>query len=188
MEDHLLNCALFDHIMVEGQSKSNIPNYAELSELLQSANLKAEIPFDMVEWIWLHMAINAGVTSTAAQNGSLDDPRQLALDLMRDSHALADAVRTIRETMKVVAARGVDLKNYRNEILPYRLPACIAGPVMKKMFANNELTSRIMTLHSDIGDILFGCSCVYQTAQEKGLELPRYTQKMDHVFAVAAKR
>lgn len=32
---------------------------------------------------------------------------------------------------------------------------------MKKLFAGNELTSRIMTLHSDVKDILYGCRCMY---------------------------
>lgn len=32
---------------------------------------------------------------------------------------------------------------------------------MKKLFARNELTSRIMTLHSDVKDILYGCRCMY---------------------------
>lgn len=185
MENHSLNCTLFDHIMVENKEKTNISNYAELLMLLQSSDLKAEIPYDMVEWIWLHMAINAGVTSTAAQNGSLSNPHQLALNLMGDSHALAEAVRTIRETIKVVAARGVDIKKYSNEITPYRLPAYIAGVIMKKMFANNELTNRIMTLHNDVGDILYGCDCVYRTAHEKHLELPGFFEKMEHIFLLS---
>lgn len=182
MDHHSLDCALFNHIMLENQKKANIANYTGLLELLQSAGLKAEIPFDMVEWIWLHMAINAGVTSTAAQNDRLDNPRQLALDLMSDSRALAEAVRTIRETMKVVAARGVDMKNYRSEILPYRLPASLAGVLMKRMFAGNELTRRIMTLHSDVIDILYGCGCVLQTAYDKKLKLPRYFSKLEYII------
>lgn len=130
MKHRVLDCALFDHVMLEHREKTNISNYDSFIQLLESADLKAEIPYDMVEWIWLHMAINAGVTSTAAQSGCLDDPHRLALDLMNDSHALAEAVRTIRETVKVAASRGMDLKKYRNEILPYQLPAPIAGAVM----------------------------------------------------------
>ncbi len=177
-----LNCVLFDHIMLESNEKTNIPNYPDLLALLQSAGLKAEIPYDMTEWIWLHMAINAGVTSTAAQNGNVDDPRQLALNLMGDSRMIKEAIRTIRETIKAVSARGVDLKKYRGEVMPYRLPAPISSVVMKRMFANNELTSRIMTLHNDIKDILYGCSCVYQTAKEEHLDLPRYYDKMDRIL------
>ena len=116
-----LNCVLFDHIMLESEEKAIIPNYKDLVELLKSADIKTEIPYDMVEWIWIHMAINAGVTSTAARAGKIDDPKQLAINLMRDSHALSIAVKSIRETVKVVKARGVNLRLY-NFLTKYLLP------------------------------------------------------------------
>lgn len=135
----------------------------------------------MFEWIWIHMAINAGVTSTAGRNGIIDDPNQLARNLMDDSKALSMAVRTIRETLQVVESRGVNLKQYRNEILPYRIPAGLAGIAMKRMFAHNELTSRIMTLHNDINDIMYGCQCVYNEAKQQNLDLPLFYKNMENV-------
>ena len=169
---NVLDCVLFDHIMLESEEKAGISNYKALTALLASADLKTEIPHDMVEWIWLHMAINAGVTSSAAREGEIDHPMQLALNLMKDAHALSITVKAIRETMQVVKARGVDLGFYKNELLPYRIPATFAGILMKRMFKMNELTRRIMTLHSDVGDMLYGCKCVYETGKLKHLELP----------------
>jgi 2-dehydropantoate 2-reductase len=184
MEQEQLNCVLFDHIMLESEQKANIPNYNELINLLTSVDIKTEIPHDMVEWIWLHMAINAGVTSTAAKNGQVDNPGQLALDLMSNSKALAEAVKTIRETIRVVAARGVNLRLYNNEIMPYKFPACIAGIVMKRMFARNKLARRIMTLHNDVRDILYGCTCLYKTGKQYGLNLPLFYRKMEKLAKI----
>ena len=82
-----LNCVLFDHIMLESREKAKIKNYNELVSMLDSADIKQEIPHDMFEWIWIHMAINAGVTSTAAREGNIDDPNRLARELMADSKA-----------------------------------------------------------------------------------------------------
>ena len=135
--------------MLESEEKAIIPNYKDLVELLKSADkdlvellksadIKTEIPYDMVEWIWIHMAINAGVTSTAARAGKIDDPKQLAINLMRDSHALSIAVKSIRETVKVVKARGVNLRLYKNELLPYKIPSAIAGIIMKQCRHNYE--------------------------------------------------
>ena len=93
------------------------------------------------------------------------------------------AVRCIRETLKTVSARGVDLKKYNNEIFPYKIPAAIAGIAMKKLFAGNELTSRIMTLHNDVNDIMYGCRCVYDEGKRHGLELPLFYGNMDKVFS-----
>ena len=178
-----LNCVLFDHIMLESSQKAKIKNYNELVSMLDSADIKQEIPHDMFEWIWVHMAINAGVTSTAAREGKIDDPNRLARELMADSKALTMAVKCIRETLKTVSARGVDLKKYNNEIFPYKIPASIAGIAMKKLFAGNELTSRIMTLHNDIKDIIYGCRCVYDEGKKRGLDLPLFYGNMDRVFS-----
>ena len=178
-----LDCVLFDHIMLESEEKAGISNYKALTALLASANLKTEIPHDMVEWIWLHMAINAGVTSSAAREGKIEHPAQLALNLMNDAHAMSITVKAIRETIQVVEARGVDLSFYKNELLPYRIPATFAGILMKRMFKTNELTRRIMTLHSDVGDMLYGCKCVYETGKLNHLELPIFYSTMDKILA-----
>lgn len=58
--------------MLEDEQKAHISNYVDLTALLASADLKWEAPHDMVEWIWIHMAINAGVTSTVARSGNLE--------------------------------------------------------------------------------------------------------------------
>ena len=178
-----LNCVLFDHIMLEDREKAAISNYDDLISMLDSADIKQEIPYDMFEWIWIHMAINAGVTSTAAREGKIDDPNRLARELMADSKALTMAVKCIRETLKTVSARGVDLKKYNNEIFPYKIPSGIAGIAMKKLFAGNELTSRIMTLHNDVNDIMYGCRCVYDEGKKHGLDLPLFYGNIDRVFA-----
>lgn len=75
-KDGKLNCVLFDHIMLEGRDKAKIHNYDDLISFLDSADIKQEIPHDMFEWIWVHMAINAGVTSTATREGKIDDPNR----------------------------------------------------------------------------------------------------------------
>ena len=80
------------------------------------------------------MAINAGVTSTAAREGKIDNPNRLARELMADSKALTMAVRCIRETLKTVSARGVDLKKYNNEIFPYKIPARLVIAFLVSLF------------------------------------------------------
>ncbi len=183
LENGILDCVLFDHIMLESKEKAGIENYDLLISYLDKADIKTEIPYDMAEWIKIHMAVNAGVTSTAARGGKIDNPRQLALDLMSDSKALALAVRTIRETLKVVEGTGVDLKLYKDEISAYKIPSGIAGVAMKHLFASNELTRRIMTLHNDISDIMYGCECVYSEGKRQGLDLPLFYGNMDKIRA-----
>ena len=93
MQEHHLDGVLFDHLMLEGEQKAHISNYSDLTTLLTSADLKWEVPHDMIEWIWIHMAINAGVTSTAARSGNLENPEELALNLMNSSSELSLAIK-----------------------------------------------------------------------------------------------
>ena len=58
-----LDCCLFDHFMIESKNKTTISNYEAISNLFKSSNIKLEKPYDMLEWIWIHMAINAAVIS-----------------------------------------------------------------------------------------------------------------------------
>ena len=152
--------------------KAHISNYTDLTTLLTSADLKWEVPHDMVEWIWIHMAINAGVTSTAARSGNLENPEELALNLMNSSSELSLAIKAIREALKVVEARGVNLKLYKAELLPYKISHLDCRKSHENHVCENELTRKIMTLHNDKQDIFYCCQSVYQTGQELGVEMP----------------
>lgn len=176
-----LTCCVFDHIMLESREKTNIRNYRQLLTLLSDCRLKAETPFDMLEWIWLHMAINAGVITTAGKYGDVRNTAEAAENAMGSPRILSEAVRAIRETSKIVASRGVALKNYRNELLPYRIPSKLAGVMMKRMFRNNELTRRIMTLHSNIGDLLYVCKNVYGCGRRNHVEAPLFDSNYEAV-------
>ena len=181
MSDKILGAVLFDHVMLERKERADVSNYENLVKLFDSAHIKQELPHDMLEWIWLHMAINAGVTSTASTLGDLEDPQKLALALMDDRKNLARAIQSIRETVQVVAARQVNLKLYKNELLPYKIPIWIASRLMKHLFASNELTRRIMTLHNDKNDILYACQEVYQTGLEAKLSMPVFAANMSKI-------
>ena len=170
--DGKLSCCVFDHFMLEREERSRIPDYAQLLSLFASCDVKTEQPYDMLEWIWLHMAINAAVVSVAGKYGSIDDTAGSAEALMNSSAKLAEAVRAIRETSGIVAARGVDLRHYRNELWAYKLPTFLSAPMMKRMFRSNILTRKIMTLHGNVNDLLFVCKSLYETGQSSGIKAP----------------
>lgn len=179
----ILHCCVFDHVMLESREKSKITDYDKAVSLFSSCNIKAENPYDMLEWIWIHMAINAGVITVAGKYGDINNTSSAAEQLMDNSQALAEAVRSIRETVKIISSRGVVLKNYRNELLPYKIPSKIAGIVMKKMFSGNLLTRKIMTLHDNLGDLLFVCKKIYECGQVNEISAPVFYENYKTVLA-----
>lgn len=170
-----LDAVVFDHVVLAGPAEAPAGLSAQVGAVFASAAISVEYPADMLEWIWIHMAINAAVISTAAAGVDLSDPAAAAARLMGSTRLLHDAILTIRECLRVVEARGVDLTRYRSEVAPYRLPAWAAAPVMRRMFARNELTRRIMLLHTNAADLKYLCAHVHDTAEELGVATPRFT-------------
>ncbi|MCL1964406.1 MAG: NAD(P)-binding domain-containing protein [Firmicutes bacterium] len=175
IDEKTLHCVLFDSIMLESKENASIPNYSALIQAFHDAKIKVECPYDMLEWIWIHMAINAAVISTGATYAAdFRDMEQGAEALMNSAKALSEAVLVIRETIKIVEARGVDLKKYKKELMPYKIPSKIAGVVMKRMFANNVLTRKIMTLHGNGYDLIYICKTFYDAGHQLNVKAPRY--------------
>ncbi len=54
----------------------------------------------MLEWIWLHMAINAGVGAVAQCSGDVEDTTRAAEQLMALPRMLARVVKAIREAIE----------------------------------------------------------------------------------------
>ena len=173
---------VFDHFMLESREKSTISNYEDLEKIFNDCNVKPECPYDMLEWIWLHMAINAGVVSVAGSYGDINDVSSAAEGLMNSTKELSEAVKSIRETSKIIESRGVDLRKYRNELFAYKLPTLISAPMMKKMFASNILTRKIMTLHGNVDDLLFVCKSVYDEGKHNQISASTFYNHYEKVM------
>ncbi len=183
IRDNRLTCCLFDHFMLERKEKAAISNYEKLAKLFADCQIQLEQPYDMLEWIWLHMGINAGVISVMGKSGDVKDTAAAAEQLMDSIQYLKEAVKTIRETSQIVASRGVNLKHYKNELLAYKLPTVISAPLMKRMFAKKVLTRKIMTLHNNLSDLLFVCKCVYDSGQDMNITAPHFYQAYEEAFS-----
>ncbi|MGT2750964.1 ketopantoate reductase family protein [Streptococcus orisasini] len=182
LKDNKLSCCLFDHFMLERKEKAVIPNYQDLVQLFSDCQIKLEQPYDMLEWIWLHMAINAGVISAIGKYADMVDTEAAVEAAMKSSQTLKAAVKNIRETSQIVAARGLTLKNYNDELLAYKIPTFLSVPLMKRMFAKKVLTRKIMTLHNNLSDLLFVCKCVYDSGQAMKLVAPHFYQSYEETL------
>ena len=120
-----LACCVFDHIMLERRDRVRFPHYERVEALFASCGIGLEHPHDMLEWIWLHIAINAGVVAVAGMYGDVGDTARSAERLMGSTRMLVRAVRAIRETSGIVASRGVkkiivmNLSNFSYRITSY---------------------------------------------------------------------
>jgi len=92
--------------------------------LLGRAGLTADLKADIIEWLWVHHAINAGTIGTALCAGGITAATRSPALLVR-------GVRATREALSVVAARGVDITRYPDTRPFTRMPA----PVTAALYA-----------------------------------------------------
>ena len=75
--------------------------------LFATAGLAADLKANIIEWLWVHHAINAGTIGGALCAGGI---REVVSSLS----AMVETGRATNEALSVVAARGVDLGRYHD--------------------------------------------------------------------------
>ncbi|SDD93871.1 ketopantoate reductase family protein [Auraticoccus monumenti] len=119
-EDGVLWGAMLPSVVI-GRSDASPPRREqEVLAAFRQAGLAVRRENDMRGWLWLHFLADAGMFAQAARSGSL-------ANMIGDRRAFRDAFLTTRELLPVLEARGVDLRQHRGALLPYRLPLLVAA-------------------------------------------------------------
>jgi len=74
-------------------------------ELFGKAGLEADLKENIIEWLWVHHAINAGLIGTALYAGGIRE-------LVCNPALMIFAVYAVRDSLEVLKARGVDVAKY----------------------------------------------------------------------------
>ncbi len=102
--------------MLEGSDRET---FKAGTELFQRAGFTLDIKPNIIEWLWVHHAINAGGIGIALWAGGI-------AEATRSFKTMKLGVLAIREALDVVAARGVDLKRYPDAKGILNMPAWLA--------------------------------------------------------------
>ncbi len=70
--------------------------------LFAKAGLLADLKANILEWLWVHHAVNAGTIAGALCAGGIEE-------VTASPSAMVETARAVKEALSVVAARGVDL-------------------------------------------------------------------------------
>jgi 2-dehydropantoate 2-reductase len=102
--------------MLEG---SSMKKFEAVTGLFQRAGFTLDIKPNMVEWLWVHHAINAGGIGVALWAGSI-------AEATRSFKTIQLGLRTTRDALAVAAARGANLKQYPEATNVLKTPAWLA--------------------------------------------------------------
>ncbi len=175
-----LDGVLFDHVMLESETQTQFPDYAALLSLFSDAGIAVQSPHDMLEWIWICMAIrSAFVISVVKYMRELIDTQRAISKMIRSSKALGEVVMTARETLKIVQSRGVNLKHYKDDLGVYQSPSWIAGAILLKTYDTNPLMRRSVQCQGDLNDSISICKQLYLCGQQNHIKARLFNHKYE---------
>jgi ketopantoate reductase len=86
---------------------SRTPRLERVIALFKKAGLTPDIKSNIIEWQWIHHAIDAGVLGTALYEGRLPQPDE-------GIHMWLLMVRAVKDALAVLENRGVDVRAYED--------------------------------------------------------------------------
>jgi 2-dehydropantoate 2-reductase len=144
------------------------PRLKAIIELFAKGGFKAEIKRDMIQWLWVHQGINSGMIGTALYAGGLEA-------MASDRKWLDFMVRAVRESLSVVAARGVDLSAYPDAAPFLDDPSEQTVETYYDMLNNTEAGRRTVSyghFNSNRKEMQHFFCQVYETAKDMNLATP----------------
>jgi 2-dehydropantoate 2-reductase len=107
--------------------------------MFEGIRMKVILPENILHYIWVQYAINAGLWTGLVRAGSLEA-------VLRDSVNGPLSLQAVKECLDVVAKRGVDLKKYPESQMfmntGSKIGGMIAGFAMRMMFKFNKSVQR----------------------------------------------
>ncbi|WEO76886.1 2-dehydropantoate 2-reductase N-terminal domain-containing protein [Cryobacterium sp. SO2] len=119
-DDGVLWGAMLPSVIIGRTHASPTRREQEVLTAFQQAGLAVRQERDMRGWLWLHFIADAGMFAQGMRSGSL-------ANMIGDRRAFRNAFLTTRELLPVLEARGIDLRQHRGAMLPYRLPLLVAA-------------------------------------------------------------
>jgi len=120
--------------MLEG---SDPDKFKAVTELFQGAGFTLDIKPNIIEWLWVHHAINAGGIGICLWAGGI-------AEAARSLKTLKSGVWATREALGVVAARGVNLEHYPEATRVLNTPDWLAALAIPYLIRLTEKGRRLL--------------------------------------------
>ena len=120
-DDHGVIVAVVNPTVRLGMLEGSDPaRFKAVTELFQGAGFTLDIKSNIIEWLWVHHAVNAGEIGACLWAGGI-------AEATRSFATLRAGILATREALGVLAARGVDLEQYPDARSVLKTPVWFAG-------------------------------------------------------------
>jgi 2-dehydropantoate 2-reductase len=162
-----LDAALLGRVIVSGDPRHAAGVGDRAAELFASCGLEAERPPDMLAWLWVHFATEAGIVAAAMKAGNVTE-------FLDDTDALSEAVLAVREALSIVAARGVDPWQLADAQM-FLAPERAVAQAIHDQYQVDHAARRIMERHTGGGEL----AAIYREVTGTGHRLSVATPILD---------
>jgi 2-dehydropantoate 2-reductase len=163
--DGVLDGALLDRVHLGEVTGVATPRLARVRQLFESAGLSVELDANILAWLWVHFATEAGLISSAVAAGGIDA-------LLDDAATLEAAILAGREGLEVCRARGVPVDTIPDAQTFYA-PAAAVAVGIHDFYATNLPARRILERHTGVEELKRIFSDVVSTGRQLGVAMPR---------------
>jgi 2-dehydropantoate 2-reductase len=181
-KDETLQSALFPSIDLGQTNSMHDDILNKVAALFEGAGIKPTLQENILHYIWLQYAINAGLWPALVRIGSLEN-------LLRNHRAGDLSLQAVRECVDVVARRGVNLNKYPEIRMFYQksfIIRQIAGLIITLMFRFNKSIQR--TSAHALGDPIEIKTAYYDlinTGKELAVPMPVTSSFEDDIIRFA---
>ncbi len=167
--------------MLEG---SDPDKFQVVTRLFQGAGFTLDVKPNIIEWLWVHHAINAGGIGVCLWAGGI-------AEAARSLKTLRRGVWAVREALDVVAARGVNLESYPDARSVLKTPAWLASLAMAYGIRFTEKGRRLLQAsHFDNSteEMKRFYFDVLHTGESSGVAMPRLSALRERIECYPASR
>ncbi len=176
-QDLFVNMA--DTVRLGELDGAQTPRLRAITEMFARAGVRGDIKPNIIEWLWIHHAINAGTIGSALYAGGM---RQV----IDDPHLMRRAVLATREALSVVRARGVDVTSYSDARPILRYPSFLIVRAMRKQMTKTEKGRRVMAaghFYNDPFEMKQFYFDVLNTGTQLGVAMPHLLEMRQRIEA-----
>jgi 2-dehydropantoate 2-reductase len=150
-----------------------------LRSMFARCGLGVNVPTDMLTWLWVHFATEAGVIGRAIKAGSVDA-------FLDDVDAIAEAVLAVRDALSVVKARGVD-PLLEPDAQTFFAPEQAVAQAIKDLYQTDRAARKIMERHTAGEELRRVFADVVETGRLLDVTMPNLEALEPYVEAFQGK-
>jgi 2-dehydropantoate 2-reductase len=167
--------------MLEG---SDPDKFKAVSELFQAAGFTLDVKANIIEWLWVHHAMNAGGIGVCLWAGGI-------AEASRSLQTLRLGVWAVRDALSVVAARGVNPESYPEARSVLKTPAwvsCLAAAYSIRFTEKGRRllkTSHFTNSTEEMKRFYFD---VFNMGESRGVAMPHLAALRERIESIPPSR